>query len=118
MAVLFLAAVCYWFGSGFAVREDVFLVDYAVSPRGSDITLTVGVVSSAGHTRAVKNVSHDPARLELQFYSAFGGFNGSIGAENRFVVQLPEKCREIAFLRGGMFETVLQKTSAGEWQRP
>lgn len=66
----------YFIGSGFNVREDVVLIDYAAPPDENEMTITVGVASSAGYTRTYKNASDNPKVIKLQFYSAFGGVNG------------------------------------------
>ncbi len=50
----------YFIGSGFNVREDVVLIDYAAPPDESEMTITVGAASSAGYTRTYKNVSDNP----------------------------------------------------------
>ena len=116
LSVLILISAFYFIGSGFDVREDVFLIDYAVPPNKNEMTITVGVASSAGYTRAVKNVSDNPEVMELQFYSAFNGINGSVGENHRFVIDIPSECREIYFDRGKNFELILCKDEVtGEW---
>lgn len=113
-----LAAAVYLVGSGFQLRTDVFLVDHLVPPGKSEMTIVVGVTSSAGYTRAVKDVSVDPAVMELQFYSAFGGTNGSIGEDHRFVLELAPQCTEICFVRKDYIQPVLYKDAAtGVWLR-
>ena len=100
------------------VRSDVGLADYVVSPSGDEMTISVGVMSSAGYTRHVRNVSKDPEKIELKCYSAFGGMiNGSIGAENRFVIPLSPECEKIYLYTFGKYMLVLQKDLVtGEWQ--
>ena len=88
LSALVLIFGAYFIGSGFDVREDVYLVDYIVPPYKNEMTIAVGVASSAGYTRAVKNVSDNPEIMQLQFYSAFGGINGSIGENHRFVIEI------------------------------
>ena len=113
-----LAAAVYLVGSGFQLRTDVFLADHLVPPEQSEMTIVVGVASSAGYTRAVKDVSEDPAVMVLQFYSAFGGINGSIGEDHRFVLELDPRCTEICFVREDYIQPVLYKDAAsGEWLR-
>jgi len=114
--LIFLSSI-YFIGSGFNVREDVFLIDYLVPPYENEMTIVVGVASSAGYTRAVKNVSDNPEKMQLQFYSAFGGINGSIGEQHRFVIDLLPECKEIYFSRYGTFELMLyMDETTGEWK--
>ena len=111
-AILAVLGGAYFIGSGVNVREDVVLVDYAAPPDENEMTITVGVASSAGYTRTYKNVSDDPKVIKLQFYSAFGGVNGSIGEDHRFVIDVPPECEEICFYRYGTFEQVLYRDAA------
>src|SRR5690554_4473552 len=83
-----LVAVAWIIGSGFIKRADVSLVDYSVSENGSEITLQVSVASSMGYVRGFLNNSKEVEVMEMEFYSAFGGLNGSIGAKNEFVTLL------------------------------
>ena len=111
-------AVGYFVGSGFLIREDVFLADYIVPPEKNEMTIAVGVESSAGYIRTVKNVSEDPAVIQLKFYSAFGGVNGSMGEKHRFVIEVSAECREICFFHHGKFERMLfLDETTGEWKR-
>ena len=117
--LIILAAMCaiYFIGSGFLVRSDVGLWDYAVSSSGNEMTVQLGVMSSAGYTRHIRNISEDPAKIKLKCYSAFGGINGAIGAENRFVIPLSSECEEIYLYTFGEYRLVLQKDpETGEWQ--
>ena len=111
-AILAVLGGAYFIGSGFNVREDVVLVDYAAPPDENEMTITVRVASSAGYTRTYKNVSDDPKVIKLQFYSAFGGVNGSIGEDHRFVIDVPPECEEICFYRYGTFEQMLHRDAA------
>lgn len=117
LSALVLIFGAYFIGSGFDVREDVYLVDYIVPPYKNEMTIAVGVASSAGYTRAVKNVSDNPEIMQLQFYSAFGGINGSIGENHRFVIEITPECKEIYFYRGKEFKLTLYKNeTTGEWE--
>ena len=117
-ACALLAVAVYLVGSGFQLRTDVFLEDHLVPPGKNEMTIVVGVTGSAGYTRAVKDVAEAPAVMELQFYSAFGGINGSIGEDHRFVLELDPRCTEICFVREDYIQPVLYKDAAtGEWLR-
>lgn len=118
LAAAILISFIYFVGSGFNVRDDVYLTDFVVGPYKDEMTIVVGVASSIGYTRAVKNVSDDPQTIELQFYSAFGGINGSIGEKHRFVIELPAECKEIYFSRfGSSVLTLYKDDTTGEWRK-
>ena len=117
ISVLIFISVVYFICSGFHVREDVYLLEYIVPPFKNEMTIAVFVAPSTGHTRAVKNVSDDPEVMQLKFYSAFGGVNGSVGAVDRFVIDVASECKEIYFYRGERFQLILHKNEAsGEWE--
>ena len=106
----------YFIGSGFMVRGDAFLGEFLVAPYGNEMTLNIGVMSSVGYTRHIKNVSKDPEKMELKCYSAFGGVNGSVGAESRFVIPLSPECKEIYLYSFGEYRLVVAKDEeTGEW---
>jgi len=119
LVFVILVAVAWIIGSGFIKRKDVYLVDYSLSEDGSEITLQVGVAGSMGYVRDFLNDTNETEIMEMQFYSAFGGFNSSIGAKNEFVILLNSECREIYFYHNDGFDLVLQKNqNTGEWVRP
>ena len=95
ITVVILLAGIYFIGSGFTVRNDAVLYDFSVSEDESKMTVKVGVSSSAGYIRAVKDVSDEDGKIKLIFYSAFGGINGSIGNRNSFDIPLTKKIKEI-----------------------
>ena len=112
--VAILIVGVYFTGTGFSVRNDVVIYDFTVSEDGSYVTLNVGVSSSAGYIRAVKNISDEEEKADLQFYSAFGGINGKIGSKKSFQIPLTEKVKEI--YTGG--QLVLFKNEETEkWER-
>ena len=114
LAGVLLFGAIYLIAPGFRVREDVILTDYLVPPGQNEMTIVVGVSGSAGYTRAVRNVSEDPRVMQLQFYAAYGGLNGSVGEWHRFVLDLLPECEEVSIYRYGTFEPVLRKEE-GEW---
>ena len=61
-------------------------------------------------------------KMSAEFYSAFGGYNGSLGARDSFELTIPEDCREIYFYRdgqaGGEYDLVLRRDNASsDWER-
>ena len=106
--------------SGFNPREDVYLADYTVSPDGTQITMRVGVASSMGYTRGYR-AQMGGFNQYLTFYTAFGGFNSSLGARDTFMLEIdPINCDEIYFYHGGGgYTLVLQKDPlTGQWHDP
>lgn len=106
LVFVILVAVAWIIGSGFIKRKDVYLVDYSLSEDGSEITLQVGVAGSMGYVRDFLNDTNETEIMEMQFYSAFGGFNSSIGAKNEFVILLNSECREIYFYHNDGFDCI------------
>ncbi len=120
--LLLITAVllCWVLLTGCFTRQDVFLWDYSVIYRdaGDLITIQTGVSSSMGYTRDYKDHSNDPACMKLTFYSAFGGLNGKLGAENVFLLTPAPACTEIYFAHVGGYQLQLRKDPAtGLWQR-
>ncbi len=121
-AGLLVTAVVLWWVlfTGFFTRSDVYLQDYSViyRPYGDLITINTGVSSSMGYTRDYKDVSDDPSRMELTFYSAYGGPNGTLGAADVFVLQPDAACTQIWIVRNGAPQLALEKAPAtGLWER-
>lgn len=103
--------------TGFTRRSDVFMLDYSVTEHTGVVTMQVGVMSSVGYVRSMENVSDDPTAAQIEFYSAFGGINGSWGARNVYTIQPGEQCKEIYFRTYDGWRLVLEKDSNGEWVR-
>ena len=96
---------------------DVGISDFKVSEKQDQITVYTFVLSSVGYTRAVKDVSDDPEKMKLQFYPAFGGINGSIGAKYEFDLPLSPECKEIYVLLYDDYKLLIAKNPAtGEWE--
>lgn len=117
--IIFLIAL-YLIGTGFLKRNDVVLTDYYVSRDGTEITLHTGVMSSAGYTRGFKDTGGGVKPHYLTFYSAFGGFNGTWGAKNEYILKLDSNDSEIYFSRAdGGYALVLKKDKyTGQWLKP
>ncbi len=96
IAALIILGLCAWIIiSGFRIRTDVSVLDYSVMERENTISIRVGVTGSAGHVRAYRAVYDEEDNLEISFYSAFGGTNGSIGAKDYFMIWPDENCTRI-----------------------
>lgn len=55
----------------------------------------------------------------MKFYSAWGGFNSSIGAKSEFVLELSPEDTEIYVYHGeGGYDLALKKdATSGKWER-
>lgn len=116
--IILLILGAYYIGLGFLPRTDVVVADFEVSEQEDEMTIYTYILSSAGYSRTVKNVSDDPEKMMLKFYSAFGGVNGSIGAKSEFDLPLAPECKEIYVLQNDAYHLVLEKNqTTGEWER-
>lgn len=108
LGVLFLATG--------GARTDVYLKDYEVSSDGKTMTLEIGVSSSSGYVRKMKQTSGS-MNYYLTFYSTFG-INSKVGAEDTFEIEIDSNVDEIYFYTGNKgYKQVLQKTESGKWAK-
>ena len=93
-------------------RTDVFLGDFSVD--GNTMTIKVGVSSSTGYIRKMKQTSGS-MNYYFTFYSTFG-INSKIGSKDTFEIQLDNNVDEIYFYTGNKgYKKVLEKDTNGEW---
>lgn len=117
-AAVLILLIVYFVVPGFTKQSFVYIGEYTVSPDGREITFDAGIAASTGYIRTVKVHQQQGGKLYLDFYSAFGGFNGSIGARHTFTVPLNEDTSIIAVYRNrNAYEEVLIKADDGTWQR-
>lgn len=115
--IILLILGAYYIGLGFLPRTDVVVADFEVSEQEDEMTIYTYILSSAGYSRTVKNVSDDPEKMMLKFYSAFGGVNGSIGAKSEFDLPLSPECKEIYVLLYDDYKLLIAKNPAtGKWE--
>lgn len=116
VAVLVIAFLAYFVGSGFVRCSTAWPMDYSVSEDGSKMTIKVVNISSIGYIREPK-IHVEDGIAYLDFYNGFGGINGSIGAmqNNSCDVDL-DGINTIAINRGDKYETAFSKTVDGEWE--
>lgn len=124
LVFVLLALVCivviWMIGSGFAATTSVYITDdFVVSEDGSAITFTVGIGSSMGYVRGYKDEGGGVKPHYLKFYSAWGGLNSSIGAKNKYTLELSPDDTEIYVYHGdGGYDLALEKDSvSGEWHK-
>lgn len=108
----------YFIGTGFLENNSVLLNDYTVSEDGTEIVLNISLASSMGFVRDYKDEGGGVKPHYLHFYSAFGGLNSSLGAKNKFVLEIAPDDTEIYFYRGnGGYALVLEKNEqTGVWE--
>ena len=116
VSVILAAFALLWLLAGFSIREDVFLHDYATLSSGDAVQIRIGIAGSMGYVRSCRNVSDDPTRMTLRFYTAFGGLNSRVGARNVFTLVPGKECTEIWI--EGKDEPILRRNAeTGEWMR-
>ena len=116
--VILAVVALYFVLTGLSVRTDVFLVEYSVLPSGGVMTVRAGVAGSMGYIRSCRDVSQDPGKVELQFYSAFGGLNSALGAKSLYMIPLAPECTELYIRRGSdTVLTLIKNTETGQWER-
>ena len=117
MIISFIVLVLILIGFFLALggkRTDVFLKDFELSQDGKTMTLKVGVSSSAGYIRKMKQTSGS-MNYYFTFYSTFG-INSKLGAKDTFEIELDNNVDEIYVYTGGKgYKKVLEKTNDGDW---
>lgn len=97
-------------------RTDVYLKDYDLSSDGQTLTLKVGVLSSSGYVRKMKQTSGS-MNYYLTFYSTFG-IHSKLGAKDTYTIKLDSNVDEIYFYTGKKgYKKVLEKNESGTWVR-
>lgn len=110
--ILFLG---YFFGSGFVKNPTVIVTDYSISQDEKEMTINTSIASSMGYIRKAKTKRHGNY-VNVDFYYAFGGINGKIGAKSTYTLPL-ENVYEISVYTGnGHYEPVLRKNDDGTWK--
>jgi len=105
----------YFTGTGFIKNNSVFISDFSMD--GTKMTITTGNASSVGYIRSVSVKEKDNVAY-LDFYGAFGGINGSIGAKNTFIIDVSQNITTIAVNDSeNTYKEVLEKDSLGNWSR-
>ena len=116
ISVLLIGLLALYLSTGNA-RTDVFLSDFIVSNNNEIITLKVGVSSSIGYIRKMKNKNGGDNHY-LTFYSTFG-INSKMNAKDTFELEVNKNATEIyLYIGNGGYKKVLQKDkTTGEWLR-
>lgn len=102
--------------TGFRKSGTAFIANYIVLTGGQDMVVTVQNASSVGFFRKLETHQTSDGTLCVDCYAAFGGINGSIAAEDTFVIPLNNETKTIALYRNKEnYEPVLIKNEKGEW---
>jgi len=118
LVVVIAIGACYLLLPGFLKMGDVHVVDYALSEDAGEITLHLGVSSSAGYIRKAAIHQQQSGKLYIDCYRAFGGINGSLGAKNQFTIPLDADTESIALYRAkNAYEVVLERDETGSWEK-
>ena len=118
VGILLVLILAWLIVPGLIRNTSVFIRDYTVSAGGKEITIRAGVASSVGTVREMTVRRQQDGKLYLDFFSAFGGINGRIGAKDTFTVPLDEDTSVIAVNRdGNRYEEILVKETDGSWCR-
>ena len=124
VGIIILVVICIIIlqviASGFSIHTSAYITDdFVVAEDGSQITFNVGVGSSMGYVRGYKDEGGGVKPHYLKFYSAWGGFNSSIGAKQELVLELAPEDTEIYVYHGdGGYELTLKRdVTSGEWNR-
>ena len=64
--IILLILGAYYIGLGFLPRTDVVVADFEVSEQEDEMTIYTYILSSAGYSRTVKNVSDDREKMMLK----------------------------------------------------
>ena len=114
VAIIAILGVLFFATGG--ARTDVYLKDCEVADDGKTITLKVGVSSSTGYVRKMKQTSGS-MNYYLTFYSTFG-INSKLGAKDTYVLEIDSNADEIYFYTGNKgYKKVLEKDEVtGEWK--
>ena len=117
---IFLLIIAYLISTGFMKRTDVALGNFAVSLDGTELTMNVGVTSSAGYIRGFKEKDLNPEQKVLTFYSTFGGINSIFGAKNTYTLQLSPELNEIYFYnsKNSMELKLVKDATTNQWYTP
>ena len=114
VVVVILVIIAGWFLSTGGARTDVFLRDFSFDEKCNQMTIKVGVSSSAGYVRKMKQTSGS-MNYYFTFYSTFG-INSKLGAKNTFEIEIDNNVDEIIFYTGGKgYTKVLEKNEKGVW---
>ena len=100
---------------GFTRLSNVYISDFSLSDDGKEMTITVGVSTSMGYTRDLSVKKGEKGKMYLDFYSAFGGINGSIGAKRTFNITLDDDTEIIYIRNGSEYRTAMVKDEKGNW---
>ena len=117
--IVLALAIAYFFGTGFQKNTQMNVSDFSLAEDGKAVVIEVRSSSSMGFVRTAKiNRGSDDRSVYVSFYSAFGGFNSSIGAKDSFKIPIKEQDTRVFFTRtNNQHDLVLEKNEmTGKWE--
>lgn len=117
ICVMLVVCIGLWMvGTGFRKEPSAFVDDYSLSEDGSVLTIHAGVGSSMGFIRKAAVSQRADGALRLTFLSAFGGWNGSIGAKTTYEILLDQNVSSVFLYQGDHDRLILKKDAgSGAW---
>lgn len=116
LGILVVLIGAWIIGTGFQKEASAFVDDYSLNEDSSVMTLHTGVGSSMGFIRKVVVSQTTEGEIKLDFISAFGGLNGSIGAKSTYEISLDKNATSISIYQKDHYRLILKKDSdSGEW---
>lgn len=119
--VCLLFVITSWMiATGFSVQTSAYITDdFTVAEDGSEITFHTGVGSSMGFIRGYKDEGGGIYPHYLEFYSAWGGLNSSLGAKSEYTLRLSPEDTEIYVYHGdsGYKLSLKKDKTTGTWYR-
>lgn len=117
LGILVVLISTWIIATGFQKEASAFVDDYSLNEDSSVMTLHTGVGSSMGFIRKVVINQTTEGEIKLDFISAFGGLNGSIGAKSTYEIPIDENSTSISIYQGDHYRLILNKdTDSGEWR--
>lgn len=117
LGILVVLIGAWLIGTGFQKEASAFVDDYSLNKDSSVMTLHTGVGSSMGFIRKAVVSQTADGEIKLDFISAFGGLNGSIGAKDIYEIFLDENAVSISIYQGDHYRLILKKDpDSGEWR--
>ena len=110
--------ITYFVGTGLSTNTYVYLADYTLSEDGTEIELHTAVSNSIGYLSSMLPIPSGNVQY-VDFYNTFGGINSTLGAKDKFVIEIDENCKGIYFAREDGYELVLYfDEETKQWIRP
>lgn len=112
LSIILIVFMMIFVGSGFVKNTSAYIDEFEV--KENEMTIHVGVSSSVGYVRTC-SMHQEDSTIYLDFYNAFGGINGNIGAKSIFTIPLTDDITDIAVNRADGYQTYFHKDEYNTW---